>query len=266
MFCSNCGAPVGDQEKFCSVCGTPVSVQAAPAAQSPVPQQAPVVQQPAAYQPAPAPQPVPYQPAAYQPAPATQPAAYQAVPPVYQQPVQAAPRLVTQPVAPAPANVKAGPRRACFVTGLISCILLMIANGPALVMGGLMLVVGPLAMMFNANNSEDIIIIGLLACCGAFLLIDVAVVSIVFNAISTKITAKRPASKCRSFRTAASIMVLIDALITVLPIIGINSLYQDDNVMLLYAFYAVALIMAIVYLVLAIITNKKEKDVASSQS
>ena len=68
MFCSKCGAQVGDNEKFCKVCGTPVKVQAAP----PVTQQAPVYQQPA---PQPAPQPVP------QPAPA-----------VYQQPVQAYPQ------------------------------------------------------------------------------------------------------------------------------------------------------------------------------
>ena len=30
MFCSNCGSPVGDQEKFCKNCGTPImTVQAA---------------------------------------------------------------------------------------------------------------------------------------------------------------------------------------------------------------------------------------------
>ena len=101
MFCSNCGAPLGDQDKFCKVCGTPVSVQPAapqpaPAVQQPVPQPAPVYQQPVTAAPQPA--------------------------PVYQQPVAAAP----QP-APALANAKGGPRRACFVVGLITCILLAMA-------------------------------------------------------------------------------------------------------------------------------------------
>ena len=42
MFCPNCGAQVGDNDKFCKVCGTPVNVQPAP----PVMQQAPFNQQP----------------------------------------------------------------------------------------------------------------------------------------------------------------------------------------------------------------------------
>ena len=42
MFCSNCGSPVGDNEKFCKACGTPVNVQSA----QPVMQQTPVSQQP----------------------------------------------------------------------------------------------------------------------------------------------------------------------------------------------------------------------------
>lgn len=43
MFCQNCGAQIGDNDKFCKACGTPV--QAQPVA--PVTQQAPVNQQPA---------------------------------------------------------------------------------------------------------------------------------------------------------------------------------------------------------------------------
>ena len=41
MFCSNCGAPIGDNDKFCKACGTPVQVQSA----TPITQQAPVYQQ-----------------------------------------------------------------------------------------------------------------------------------------------------------------------------------------------------------------------------
>ena len=235
MFCSNCGSQVGDQEKFCKVCGTPVNVQAAPVAQ-PAPAPAPAAQ----YVPAP-------QPVATQPAPA-----------VYQQPVQAAP----QTAAPALAKEKAGPRRTCFVVGLITCILLILMNLPAFAMGGLMFFVGPLAMMLGASNYEDIFGIGLLVCFGAFLLIDMAIISIVFNGISSKITAKRPASKCRSFRMAAAIMVLIDALITIAPIIGLNSMMSDAE--FFYAIYAVVFIMAVVFFVLTLITNSKEKKLASA--
>ena len=51
MFCSNCGAPIGDNDKFCKACGTPAQVQSA----MPVPQQAPVNQQPVSGQPIPEP-------------------------------------------------------------------------------------------------------------------------------------------------------------------------------------------------------------------
>ena len=230
MFCSNCGAQVGDNEKFCKVCGTPVNVQAAaPVYQQPVPQ--PAVQQ-------------------VQPAPV-----------VYQQPVQAVPQAVSQAV-PAPANVKAGPRRACFVVGLITCILLILETFPALAIGAMMIFVGPLAMMLGASNSEDLFVNGLLVCLGGFILMAVAIVSIVFNGICTKITGKRPASKCRSLRMAATIMTFIDAVIVIAPIIGLNYMMSDAE--FFYAIYAVTFIMAAVFLVLAIITNNKEKKLASA--
>ena len=237
MFCSNCGSPVGDQEKFCKMCGTPVSAQAPAQVAQPASAPAPVAQ------PAPAPQPVP----APQPAPA-----------VYQQPVQAA----LQTAAPALAKEKAGPRRTCFVIGLITCIMLIVINLPAFAIGGTMLIVSPFALMLGASNSDDIFVIGLLVCIGAFLLIDMAIVSIVFNSISSKITAKRPASKCRTFRMAAAIMLLVDALITVAPIIGLNYMMSDAE--FFYAIYAVVFIMAVVFFVLAIITNSKEKKLASA--
>ncbi|MCR5804276.1 MAG: zinc ribbon domain-containing protein [Clostridia bacterium] len=51
MFCSNCGAPMKENDKFCQVCGTPVQGQSA----MPVTQQAPVNQQPVSKQQVPAP-------------------------------------------------------------------------------------------------------------------------------------------------------------------------------------------------------------------
>jgi hypothetical protein len=125
----------------------------------------------------------------------------------------------------------------------------------------MMFFVGPLAMMLGASNSEDMFLYGMLICLGTFVLIDAAVVSIVFNGISTKITARRPASKCRTFRMAAAIIVLADALITVAPIIWLNDLMSGAEVF--YAIFAVVFIMAIVYMVLAVITNSKEKKLAS---
>ena len=229
MFCSNCGAPLGDQDKFCKACGTPVSVQPA------------------------APQPAPAQPVAA-PAPAVQ----QPVPqpaPVYQQPVTAAPQ-------PALANAKGGPRRACFVVGLITCILLIIETLPALAIGCTMLIAGPIGMIFGASNSEDLLGYGLLICLGGFILMDMAIISIVFNGICTKITAKRPASKCRALRMAAAIMVLADAAIVIAPVIGLNQIMSDAQ--FFYGIFAVTFIMAAVFFVLALITNSKEKKLAAA--
>ena len=230
MFCSNCGAQVGDNEKFCKVCGTAVNVQAA----APVMQQAPVYQQPV---PQPAPQ------------PAVQPA------PVYQQPVQAVPQ------AAAPAKVKGGPRRACFVVGLITDIMLILEIFPAGAIGVMMFFVGPFAMMLGASNSDDLFVYGLLILLGAAILLAMAIVSIVLNGICTKITGRRPASKCRSLRMAASIITMIDAVIVIAPIIGLNNIMSDAE--FFYGIFAVTFIMAIVFLVLAIITNSKEKKLAA---
>ena len=254
MFCSNCGAPLGDQDKFCKACGTPVSVQPAapqPAPAQPVAAPAPAVQQPV-------PQPVAAAPIA-QPVPAAVPVA-QPVPqsaPVYQQPVTAAP----QP-APALANAKGGPRRACFVVGLITCILLIIETLPALAIGCTMLIAGPIGMIFGASNSEDLLGYGLLICLGGFILMDMAIISIVFNGICTKITAKRPASKCRALRMAAAIMVLADAAIVIAPVIGLNQIMSDAQ--FFYGIFAVTFIMAAVFFVLALITNSKEKKLAAA--
>ena len=249
MFCSNCGAPLGDQDKFCKACGTPVSVQ--PAAPQPAPAQ-PVAA------PAPVAAPVAAAPIA-QPVPAAVPVA-QPVPqpaPVYQQPVTAAP----QP-APALANAKGGPRRACFVVGLITCILLIIETLPALAIGCTMLIAGPIGMIFGASNSEDLLGYGLLICLGGFILMDMAIISIVFNGICTKITAKRPASKCRALRMAAAIMVLADAAIVIAPVIGLNQIMSDAQ--FFYGIFAVTFIMAAVFFVLALITNSKEKKLAAA--
>ena len=246
MYCDTCGSLIKEGQSFCANCGAPV--QAIPQV---VPQAAPQPVQ----QPAPAPQ------AAPQPAPV----AYQQPQPVVQQPQPVATQPVPQPVPqPALANTKAGPRRACFVIGLITCILLIVLNVPALAIGATMIIVGPFALMLGASNSEDIFLTGLLVCIGSFLLVDMAIISIVFNGISSKITAKRPASKCRKFRMAAAVMVLIDSLITVAPVIGLNVMMSDAE--FFYGIFAVVLIMAIVYFVLAIITNSKEKKLASAVS
>ena len=215
MFCSNCGAQVGDNEKFCKVCGTAVNVQAA----APVMQQAPVYQQPV-------------------PQPAVQPA-----------------------VQPAPAKVKGGPRRACFVVGLITDIMLILEIFPAGAIGVMMFFVGPFAMMLGASNSDDLFVYGLLILLGAAILLAMAIVSIVLNGICTKITGRRPASKCRSLRMAASIITMIDAVIVIAPIIGLNNIMSDAE--FFYGIFAVTFIMAIVFLVLAIITNSKEKKLAA---
>lgn len=181
----------------------------------------------------------------------------QAAPAVYQQPVQAAPQAV-----PAVTNIKAGPRRTCFVIGLITNILLIIEIFPVFVIGGMMFFVGPFAMMLGASNYEDLFVYGILICLAAVILIALAVVSIVFNGISTKITAKRPASKCKSFRIAAAVMTLIDAVIVIAPVIGVNIMMSDAQ--FFYVLFGISFVMSIVFMILAVITNSKEKQVSAS--
>ncbi|MBO4416284.1 MAG: zinc ribbon domain-containing protein [Lachnospiraceae bacterium] len=185
----------------------------------------------------------------------------QAAPTVQQPAPQPMPQAVPQAV-PAPANVKAGPRRACFVVGLITCILLIIETAPVFVLGGMMFVFGPIAMALFGADTGDLFVTGLLVCLGGFILMDAAIVSIVFNGICTKITAKRPASKCRTLRMAAAIMTSVDAAIVIAPVIGLNNMMDDAQ--FFYGIFAVTFIMAIVFLVLAIITNSKEKKLASA--
>ena len=124
-----------------------------------------------------------------------------------------------------------------------------------------MFFVGPFAMMLGASNSDDLFVYGLLILLGAAILLAMAIVSIVLNGICTKITGRRPASKCRSLRMAASIITMIDAVIVIAPIIGLNNIMSDAE--FFYGIFALTFIMAIVFLVLAIITNSKEKKLAA---
>ena len=222
MFCENCGSQIADGSAICPNCGAAVRV-------SPTTGEA-----------------VPVQP-------------IEAVPvqPVYQQPVQAAPQA-----APALAKVKGGPRQACFVVGLITCILLILETFPVFGLGAMMVVFGPITMMLFGADTGDLFGTGLLVCAGGFILMDAAIVSIVFNGICTKITAKRPASKCRSLRMAAAVMTFVDSAIVLAPVIGLNTMMSGAE--FLYGVVAVTFIMATVFLILAIITNSKEKKLASA--
>ena len=121
---------------------------------------------------------------------------------------------------------------------------------------------GPLVMMLFGADTGDLFVTGLLICLGGLILTAMAIASIVLNGISSKITAKRPASKCRSLRMVAAVMTFIDASIVIAPIIAFNDIMSDAE--FLYAVFAVNFLMALVFLVLAIITNIKEKKLASA--
>lgn len=122
MFCPNCGAPLGEQDKFCKACGTPSGAQAQ--AQAPVQEYA---------------QPAPVQEYA-------QPAA-----PVIQQPAQPMVQPVVQPAAPVQEKPKKGLINACFITGLLSSILLFLIDGIILIVSAMILFVTPIAMALGAN-------------------------------------------------------------------------------------------------------------------
>lgn len=230
MYCSTCGSMIKDGQSFCANCGAHVAPPVQPAPQSPV-------RQVQSAQPS-------YQMTVPQPVPA-----------VYQQPFQPMPQAV-----PAVTNVKAGPRRACFVVGLITCILLILETAPVFVIGGIIAFMGPVALILFGADTGDLFATGLLVCLGGFILMDIAIVSIVLNGICSKITAKRPASKCRSLRLAAAIMTVVDAAIVIAPVIGFNVVMSDAE--FFYFIFGVTFLMATAFLVLAVITNIKDKKIS----
>ena len=180
--------------------------------------------------------------------------------PVKVQSVQPTP-VVQQPAPAAskPAQTKGGVKRACFVVGLITVILNILEVSPMFIIGGTAFAIAPLAMMFGADY-EDIFGYGFLMFLVAFVLVDIAVASFVLNLCSTKITSKRSASKCRKYRMAAAIMVLIDSGAALAPVIGFTDMVSGTE--FIYALFAITFLMAVAFLVLAIITNSKEKKAA----
>ncbi len=124
-----------------------------------------------------------------------------------------------------------------------------------------MFVFGPITMALFGADTGDLFLTGLLVLLGGVILLAMAVASIVLNGISSKVTAKRPASKCRSLRMVAAVLTSIDAAIVIAPVIGFNETMSDAE--FLYVIFGVTFIMAIIFLVLSIITNSKEKKLAS---
>ena len=173
-------------------------------------------------------------------------------------------RVVEAVPQQAPARVKkSGISKAGFVVGLISCILIILQNLPLFLIAGTMFVIGPLAMILGASNGDDLFGYGLLIALGSLLLTGAAVVSIVLNICGNKITAKRHASKCRKFRMVSAILAVIDSAITLAPVIGTTDLMSGLE--FFYAIFVIAFVLAVVFLVLTVITNTKEKKSESDK-
>ena len=60
----------------------------------------------------------------------------------------------------------------------------------------------------------------------------------------------------------AAIMTLVDSAIVLAPVIGLNDLMSDAE--FFYIIFALTFVLAVVFLVLAIITNNKEKKLGSA--
>ena len=228
MFCPNCGAPLGEQDKFCKACGTPSGAQA---------QQAQASVQ--AYA-----QPAPVQEYA-------QPAA-----PVIQQSAQPMVQPVVQPAAPVQEKPKKGLINACFITGLLSSILLFLIDGIILIVSAMILFVTPIAMALGANF-EDQFVMGLAICVVAAVAVAAAVVGLIFNCISTKKTKRRPEKKCKTFRLISAILTLAVSFFTIVPLIIGAAADFEAGIGVAGFLLFIEMILAIVHFVLALITNSK---------
>lgn len=227
MFCPNCGAPLGEQDKFCKACGTPSGAQAQ--AQAPVQEYA---------------QPAPVQEYA-------QPAA-----PVIQQFAQPMVQPVVQPAAPVQEKPKKGLINACFITGLLSSILLFLIDGIILIVSAMILFVTPIAMALGANF-EDQFVMGLAICVVAAVAVAAAVVGLIFNCISTKKTKRRPEKKCKTFRLISAILTLAVSFFTIVPLIIGAAADFEAGIGVAGFLLFIEMILAIVHFVLALITNSK---------
>lgn len=167
--------------------------------------------------------------------------------------------------APSPVNAPSassntkmsGTSLACIILSIITCIQLITLNVPPFVMGFLSILVAPLALMLGANSADELVVIGILAGVGSLLLLVVAVASVVFNFCSVRVTARRPAAKCRKHRRNAGILLLADALLTALPTIWMVERVSDTQ--FLYVILVFAILCSIAHLVLTIVANVKDK-------
>ena len=132
----------------------------------------------------------------------------------------------------------------------------MLLDIPFFAYGSLAFAAGPIALIFGADF-EDIVVSGFIAMVGGFLLVGSATMSIVFTVISRKSTPGRSRSKCRKFRMAAAILILAASAITTLPVIWMNQELEASP--FLYVILGTVIILAIVHMVLAIVTNVKDK-------
>lgn len=172
---------------------------------------------------------------------------------------------VTAPVAPAS---KAAPAKAKVsgtgIAGLVVCLLtgiqLFILNVPPFTMGMMTIVVGPIAVMLGAGDVDEMFATGLLAGIGSFILLVAAIVSFAFDICGMRPSAKRPSAKCRKFRILSAIMLLADSLLTTLPVIWIVECVSDSE--FLYVILVFTILLAIAHMVLAIVTNSKDKKSA----
>jgi hypothetical protein len=172
---------------------------------------------------------------------------------------------VTAPVAPAS---KATPAKAKVsgtgIAGLVVCLLtgiqLFILNVPPFTMGMMTILVGPIAVMLGAGDVDEMFATGLLAGIGSFILLVAAIVSFAFDICGMRPSAKITSAKCRKFRILSAIMLLADALLTTLPVIWIVECVSDSE--FLYVILVFTVLLAIAHMVLAIVTNSKDKKSA----
>lgn len=142
---------------------------------------------------------------------------------------------------------KNGLGKACFVTGIISDILLILIDAVVFVLAALMVLIGPIAFIMGADYT-DMFANELASLIVSFIAIAAAAAALAFNFISIKKPGRISEKKRNTFRLLAGILILPASLISISPVV-----YLKDGILGFLSFVLAAeVIIAIVHFALMI--------------
>ena len=148
--------------------------------------------------------------------------------------------------------------KACFVTGIISDIMLILIDVIVLVIAAMMVLIGPIAFIFGVDYT-DMFANELASLVVSFFAFDAAVAALVFNFISIKKSGRISVKKRNIFRILAGILILVASLASIGPV----AFLKDGILRFLSFVLGAVIIIAVVHFALMIGTVRSSNDQAS---